>query len=77
MGCAVVIDANISDTAIYVMRSSDLVLWEGQPPKLRTLTDTTKANNLTVTLQAINFIAFGVRYARSVVKIGGLAAVEW
>ena len=83
-GLPVVTDPNISTTAgagtatgtndvIYVLRASDLVLWESGV-RARVLPET-KAQNLTVLLQIYNYLAFSAgRYPQSVVEITGLTA---
>ncbi|WP_406816187.1 HK97 family phage prohead protease [Mycobacterium sp. M23085] len=79
MGLPIVLDASVtmvdgSDT-VYIGRTSDLVLWES-PFKLL-VRPQVKAPNLTVVLQAWNYSAFACRYPSSVVRITGLAAVEF
>lgn len=83
-GLPVVTDPNISVTdgpgtavgtndIIYVLRASDLVLWESGI-RARVLPET-KAQNLTVLLQIYNYLAFSAaRYPASVVEIAGLTA---
>jgi HK97 family phage major capsid protein len=79
-GLPVVTDPNISTTSgagteddIFVMRASDLILWEGGI-RARVLPET-KAANLTVLLQIYNYLAFSAaRYPQSVVVITGLTA---
>ena len=83
-GLPVVTDPNISitsgtgtaagtDDIIYVLRASDLVLWESGV-RARVLPET-KAQNLTVLLQIYNYLAFSAgRYPQSVVEITGLSA---
>lgn len=83
-GLPVVTDPNISTTAgtgsgtgtndnIYVLRASDLVLWESGI-RARVLPET-KAQNLTVLLQIYNYLAFSAgRYPQSVVEVTGLSA---
>ena len=83
-GLPVVTDPNISTTAgvgtaagtndvIYVLRASDLVLWESGV-RARVLPET-KAQNLTVLLQIYNYLAFSAgRYPQAVVEITGLTA---
>lgn len=84
-GLPVVTDPNISITAgseyssygdedvIYVLRASDLVLWESGI-RARVLPET-KASNLTVLLQIYNYLAFSAaRYPQSVVTVTGLTA---
>jgi HK97 family phage major capsid protein len=83
-GLPVVTDPNITTTAgpgspsgtqdiIYVLRASDLVLWESGI-RARVLPET-KAQNLTVLLQIYNYLAFSAgRYPQSVVEITGLTA---
>lgn len=81
-GLPVVTDPNIGTTfgtetpsgtedAIYVMRSSDIVLWESGI-RARVLPET-KAQNLTVLLQIYGYLAFSAaRYPQSLVEITGL-----
>lgn len=80
-GLPVVTDPNIGTTfgagtngtedVIYVMRASDIVLWEGAV-RTRVLQDT-KAQNLTVLLQVFSYLAFSAaRYPASIVEIAGL-----
>jgi HK97 family phage major capsid protein len=83
-GLPVVTDPNITTTdgpgtsvgtndVIYVLRASDLVLWE-TGIRARVLPET-KAANLTVLLQAYGYLAFSAaRYPQSVVEITGLTA---
>jgi HK97 family phage major capsid protein len=83
-GLPVVTDPNITTTAgtgtaagtndvIYVVRASDLVLWESGI-RARVLPET-KAQNLTVLLQIYNYLAFSAgRYPQAVVEITGLTA---
>lgn len=84
-GLPVVTDPNVSITSgseyasygnediIYVLRASDLVLWESGI-RARVLPET-KAANLTVLLQIYNYLAFSAaRYPQSVVTITGLTA---
>jgi HK97 family phage major capsid protein len=79
-GLPVVTDPNIATNSgagtediVYVMRSSDLILWEGGI-RARVLPET-KAANLTVLLQIYNYLAFtAARYPASVVTITGLTA---
>ncbi|HVQ84627.1 MAG TPA: phage major capsid protein [Mycobacterium sp.] len=81
-GLPVVTDPNITTTAggspgnqdlIYVLRASDLVLWESGI-RARVLPETL-ATNLTVLLQIYNYLAFSAgRYPQSVVEITGLTA---
>jgi HK97 family phage major capsid protein len=81
-GLPVVTDPNIPTTlggttgtqdAIFVMRSSDIVLWESGV-RARVLPET-KAQNLTVLLQIYGYLAFSAaRYPASVVEITGLTA---
>lgn len=82
-GLPVVTDPNLPTTAgtgtedpILVMRSSDIVLWEGGI-RARVLPET-KAQTLTVILQIYNYLAFSAaRYPQSVVPITGLTAPTW
>ncbi len=78
-GLPIVIDANVptnqgagtNEDVIVVMRSSDLVLWEGGI-RMRALPET-KAQTLTVVLQVYSYLAFSAaRYPQSVVKITAL-----
>lgn len=82
-GLPVVTDPNISTTAgsqyasygdedaIYVLRASDLTLWESGI-RTRVLPEP-KAANLTVLLQVYSYLAFSAaRYPQSVVTISGL-----
>jgi hypothetical protein len=83
-GLPIVTDPNITTTAgsesgggtedvIYVMRASDLVLWESGI-RARVLPET-KAANLTVLLQIFGYLAFSAaRYPQSIVEITGLTA---
>ena len=61
---------------VYVMRSSDLILWESG---LRTrVLPETNASTLTVLLQVFSYIAFTAgRYPASVVEVQGLASPTW
>jgi HK97 family phage major capsid protein len=88
-GLPVVTDPNISitdggtgsgtggtDDIIYVLRASDVVLWESGI-RARVLPET-KAANLTVLLQIYNYLAFSAaRYPASIVQIVGLTAPTW
>lgn len=81
-GLPVVTDPNITTSAgsetptgtediIYVLRASDLVLWESGI-RARVLPET-KAQNLTVLLQIYNYLAFTAgRYPQSIVTVTGL-----
>ena len=81
-GLPVVTDPNITTSAgsetpsgtedtIYVLRASDLILWESGI-RARVLPET-KALNLTVLLQIYNYLAFtAARYPQSIVAITGL-----
>lgn len=70
------INVNGSEDVIYVLRSSDLVLWESGI-RARVLPET-KAQNLTVLLQIYSYLAFSAaRYPQSVVEISGLTAPSW
>jgi HK97 family phage major capsid protein len=79
-GLPVVTDPNIATNSgagtediVYVLRSSDLILWEGGI-RARVLPET-RAANLTVLLQIYNYLAFtAARYPASVVMITGLIA---
>jgi HK97 family phage major capsid protein len=80
-GLPVVTDPNIptnlgtssDEDVIFVMRASDLVLWE-DGIRARVLPET-KAANLTVVLQIYSYLAFtAARYPQSVVEITGLSA---
>ncbi len=77
-GLPIVTDPNITTTAgvganedeIYVLRSSDLILWESGV-RSRVLPET-KASNLTVVCQLYSYLAFSAsRYSQSVVQITG------
>jgi HK97 family phage major capsid protein len=77
-GLPVVTDPNISTTLgagsnedeLYVLRASDLVLWESGI-KARVLPET-KAQSLTVVLQLFSYLAFTAsRYPQSAVQIRG------
>lgn len=80
----VVTDPNIATNAgtgtdedvIYVMRSSDIVLWESG---LRTrVLNETRAETLTVLLQIYSYLAFSAeRYPASIVEITGLVAPQF
>lgn len=82
LGLPIVTDPNITTTAgsesgggtedvIYVLRASDIVLWESGI-RARVLPET-KAQNLTVLLQIYNYLAFSAaRYPTSIVTITGL-----
>jgi HK97 family phage major capsid protein len=62
-----------TDDIIYVLRASDVVLWESGI-RARVLPET-KAANLTVLLQIYSYLAFSAaRYPQSVVEITGLTA---
>ena len=82
-GLPVVTDPNISTTsgseygtygdedAIYILRASDLILWEGSI-RARVMPET-KASNLTILLQVYSYLAFtAARYPQSVVAVTGL-----
>jgi len=70
------INVNGDEDVIYVLRSSDLVLWESGI-RARVLPET-KAQNLTVLLQIYSYLAFSAaRYPQSVVEISGLTAPSW
>ncbi len=80
-GLPVVTDPNISTTlgtgsnedVIYVLRSSDVVLWESGI-RTRVLQET-RAETLTVLLQVFSYFAFSAeRYPASIVEITGLTA---
>jgi len=80
-GLPVVTDPNIATTlgtgtnedAIYVMRASDVVLWESGI-RTRVLQET-RAENLTVLLQVYSYLAFSAeRFPKSVAEITGLTA---
>ena len=83
VGLPIVTDPNISifngpfspsgnEDIIYVLRASDLVLWESGI-RCRVLPET-KAANLTVLLQLYSYAAFSAaRYPQSVVTISGLS----
>jgi len=79
LGLPVITDANIAtnlgagtnEDQIYVMRSSDVLLWESGL-RSRVLPET-KAANLTVLLQVFSyFAASAARYPQSVVQLTGL-----
>jgi HK97 family phage major capsid protein len=60
-----------TDDVIYVLRASDLVLWESGI-RARVLPET-KASNLTVLIQIYSYFAFAAsRYPQSVVQLTGL-----
>jgi hypothetical protein len=78
-GLPIVTDPNIAtnlgagtnEDQIYVMRSSDLLLWESGI-RARVLPET-KAANLTVLIQVFSYFAFSAaRYPASVVQLTGL-----
>jgi HK97 family phage major capsid protein len=80
-GLPVVTDPNIpvtqgtgnNEDPVFVVRASDLVLWEGGI-RARVLPET-KATTLTVLLQIYSYLAFtAARYPASVVEITGLTA---
>lgn len=80
-GLPVITDPNIpvnlgagnNEDVIFVMRASDLVLWE-DGIRARVLPEV-KAQNLTVVLQIYNYFAFTAsRFPQSVVEITGLTA---
>ena len=81
-GLPVVTDPNLSITNsgnqdyVYVMRASDLILWESG---LRTrVLPETRATSLTVLLQVFSYISFSAgRYPQSVAEITGLTAPTW
>jgi hypothetical protein len=83
-GVPVVTDPNISTTlgagsnqdAIYVMRSSDIVLFESG---IRAEAfPQTYAQNMSVLLQVSNYVAFtAARYPQSIVQITGLTPPSW
>lgn len=80
MGLPIVIDSSVTvvdgSDVVYVARASDLILWES-PFKLRVLPQV-KGPNLTVTIQAFNYLAFTAsRYTSSVVRITGLTSPEF
>jgi HK97 family phage major capsid protein len=81
MGLTIVVDSNVTQTAgdsenedvAYLMRASDLVLWES-PFKLRVIPQV-KAPNMTVLVQAWNYVAFtAARQPAGIVRITGLTA---
>ena len=81
-GLPVITDPNLttnnsgSQDFIYVLRSSDLILWESGL-KTRVLPET-RATSLTVLLQVYSYIAFtAARYPQSVAEITGLTAPTW
>jgi hypothetical protein len=62
-----------TEDPIYVMRASDLILWESGI-RARVLPET-KAANLTILLQIYGYLAFtAAPYPQSVVEITGLTA---
>jgi hypothetical protein len=80
-GMPVVTDPNIgtgdgaatNEDLIYVLRASDLILWESGI-RTRVLPET-RNGQLTVWLQVYGYLAFSAaRYPRSVVEITGLTA---
>jgi len=80
-GLPVVTDPNVpvkqgtgnNEDPVFVVRASDLVLWEGGI-RARVLPET-KATTLTVLLQIYSYLAFtAARYPASVVEITGLTA---
>ena len=81
-GLPVVTDPNLTTNNsgnqdyIYVMRASDLILWESG---LRTrVLPETRATSLTVLLQVYSYVAFSAgRYPQSVAEITGLTAPTW
>lgn len=86
-GLPVVTDPNVTTVAgegspvgtedqIYVLRASDLFLWESGI-RSRVLPEV-KSSTLTVVLQIYSYLAFSAaRYPASVVTITGLSAPEW
>lgn len=83
-GLPVVTDPNIpvtqgagsNEDPVFVVRASDVVLWEGGI-RARVLPET-KATTLTVLLQIFSYLAFSAgRYPQSVVEITGLTAPTW
>ena len=83
-GLPVVTDPNIAidlgtggdEDAVYVLRASDVVLWESGI-RARVLPET-KAQNLTVLLQLFGYVAFSAaRYPQSIVEVAGLSAPTW
>jgi hypothetical protein len=79
LGLPVITDANIAtnlgagtnEDQIYVMRSTDILLWESGL-RSRVLPET-RAANLTVLLQVFSYIAASAaRYPQSVVQLTGL-----
>jgi len=83
-GLPVITDPNLSTNNgagsnqdyVYVMRASDLILWESG---LRTrVLPETRATSLTVLLQVFSYVAFSAgRYPQSVAEITGLIAPTW
>ena len=80
-GLPVVTDQNIpvdqgtgnNEDPVFVLRASDLVLWEGGI-RARVMPET-RATTLTVLLQIFSYLAFSAaRYPQSVVEITGLTA---
>jgi hypothetical protein len=66
--------AGSDEDPVYVLRASDVVLWESGI-RARVLPET-RAQNLTVLvfLQLYGYLAFWARYPQSVVEIAGLTA---
>jgi HK97 family phage major capsid protein len=70
-GIATNLGAGTNEDQIYVMRSSDLLLWESGI-RARVLPET-RAANLTVLIQVFSYFAFSAaRYPASVVQLTGL-----
>ena len=83
-GLPVVTDPNIETTLgtggnedpVYVLRASDVVLWESGIKARSTAGD--QGADLTVLLQLYSYLAFSAaRYPQSVVEITGLTAPTW
>ena len=83
-GLPVVTDPNIpvdqgtgnNEDPVFVVRASDLVLWEGGI-RARVMPET-RATTLTVLLQIFSYLAFSAgRYPQSIVEITGLTAPTW
>ena len=75
-GIPINVGAGSDEDVIYVLRASDLVLWESGI-RARVLPET-KAQTLTVLLQIYSYLAFSAaRYPQSVVEISGLTAPSW
>jgi hypothetical protein len=65
------LDAGTDEDQIFLMRASDLILWESGI-RARVLPET-KAANLTVLLQIYSYLAFSAaRYPSAVITLSGL-----